>query len=177
MNGDDIKDAITSTTYYTAILTQEFTVKYSYVKNDANAIHKFIANIKTYSLNVNAKNINHSIDGINDENSSDLNHQLLKAVLTALKPESIPSFLPTTGTSYDTLNNLIEAITLQLTTSGSNLQNEIKQKFMPSQGGGGSSSSLSTSKKNRKSHKSYHTSIGKTKKHHRGNNNKISFVH
>ena len=39
---------------------------------------------------------------------------------------------------------------------------------------GGSSS---TSKKNRKSHKSYHPDIGKTKKHHRRRHKKISFVH
>ena len=39
---------------------------------------------------------------------------------------------------------------------------------------GGSSSK---SKKNRKSHKSYHPDIGKTKKHHHSHHKKISFVH
>jgi len=40
--------------------------------------------------------------------------------------------------------------------------------------GGGSSS---TSKKNRKSHKSYHPDIGKTRKHHHSRHKKVSFVH
>ena len=39
---------------------------------------------------------------------------------------------------------------------------------------GGSSS---TSKKNRKSHKSYHPDIGKTRKHHHSRHKKVSFVH
>jgi hypothetical protein len=174
MTGDDIKTTISYTTYDKDILTKEFLKKYLDANNSDNPINKFIMAIKTYSLNSNASRIT----GFNvGETSPEISPPLLKAVLTALKPEGISSLLSITGTSYDTLNNLIEAITLQLKTSESNLQNEIKQKFMPSQGGGGSSSSLSTSKKNRKSHKYYHPGIGKTRKHHRCNHNKNSFVH
>jgi hypothetical protein len=77
------------------------------------------------------------------------------------------------------LDNLLGKIIESLNNLSSELWQKISDEYktIATQAGGGSSSSLTTSKKNRKSHKSYHTSIGKTKKHHRGNHNKISFVH
>jgi hypothetical protein len=173
MDGDNIKSTISNETYDKEILTAQFLDKYSEANNTNGPVNKFIMAIKSESLNAIARNIRY----FQGQSDTDINHNLLKVVLTALNPESIPSFLPTTGTSYDTLNNLIEAITAGLRTDESLLQNKIKELYTAIQAGGGSSSSLTTSKKNRKSHKSYHTSIGKTKKHHRGNNNKISFVH
>lgn len=55
-----------------------------------------------------------------------------------------------------------------------------KAKAIPVSGtpSGGGSSSSSSSKKNRKSHKSYHPDIGKTRKHHyNADHKRVSFVH
>ena len=103
------------------------------------------------------------------------------ALLQPLSPATpaTPQNLP-----IPTLERFIEQINaIFLNNSGSNdekygLTALIAKKYSSQEGGGGTSSSSAKSKKNRKSHKSYHPGIGKTRKHHSHSEPKrISFVH
>jgi len=136
----------------------------------------FAEAIKNKSLNESAITIKEFTGGEN----ADINYNLLKVVLAQLSPDNIKETVKHENLQDEslTLNKLLAEIIESLNTSTSELWKKISEEYTKNapQAGGGSSSSLSTSKKNRKSHKSYHTSIGKTKKHHRGNHNKISFV-
>ena len=175
-NGNTKSDVATSN-FEKLIFTTDFIARYPNSNEESNPINNFILAIKNYSFNKNAKSINPHLT-ISPESESQLNHQLLKAVLDALEPKTIKELLPVTGTSYDTNDNLINAITALFNSGDSKLKPkilEIYTKLLSSQGGGSFSSSMS--KKNRKSHKSYHPGIGKTKKHHHGHHKKISFVH
>ena len=174
---NNLKPDIGPTNYEELILTANFLEMYPESDKSGTSINNFILAIKNYSLNSNAM----KIKMFTDDFPNNLNHQLLKAVLDALEPTGIKTLLLATGTSYDTLDNLINAITAMFTISSENsLQAKIKELYMKAtvaSASGGSSSTLSTSKKNRKSHKYYHPGIGKTRKHHRCNHNKNSFVH
>ena len=134
-------------------------------------IYSFIEAIKSNSLNSKAKKIK-AFEG----NDTEINYRLLTAVLTNLNPDIIKQVgLPEQIASLD---QLLGKVVEMLNTSNSDLSKRISESYnqsVSSQGGGSFSSSMS--KKNRKSHKSYHPGIGKTKKHHHGHHNKISFVH
>uniref|UniRef100_A0A6C0EY89 Uncharacterized protein n=1 Tax=viral metagenome TaxID=1070528 RepID=A0A6C0EY89_9ZZZZ len=84
-----------------------------------------------------------------------------------------------TDLSLDKIDDIIRA--LRKTNAGYSFVdiidklNEREQASLRSSDQLGGSSS--TSKKNRKSHKSYHPDIGKTRKHHHSRHKKVSFVH
>jgi len=164
-----IKSAVN--TKYDALLQSIMPDKGDSVKKN------FAEAIKNNSLNKSAI----TIRPFESENKNDINYDLLKVILTQLSPNNIKEKVKLENPEDKslTLDNLLAEIIRMLNTPSTELWKKISAEYAKTvpQGGGGSSSSLSTSKKNRKSHKSYHTSIGKTKKHHRGNNNKISFVH
>jgi hypothetical protein len=150
----------------------------SIIPDDENSPkNMFAAAIKSKSLNGSAK----SIETFESGENADINYNLLKVVLTQLSPNNIKETVKPKNPQdkFLTLDNLLGKIIESLNNLSSELWQKISDEYktIATQAGGGSSSSLTTSKKNRKSHKSYHTSIGKTKKHHRGNHNKISFVH
>jgi len=172
-----IKIDLDASNFEKLIFTENFIRQNQGSNVEGNPINNFILAIKNYSLNSNANTIRPN-DAITQDKYPELNHQLLRAVLDALDLTSIKGLLPDMDTSYDTMGNLIEAITALFKNKEGKLQPKILElynKFASSQGGGSSSSSVS--KKNRKSHKYYHPDIGKTKKHHHGHHKKISFVH
>jgi hypothetical protein len=172
-----IKVDVNASNFEQLIFTENFIRQTQGSNVEGNPINNFILAIENYSLNSNANTIRPK-DTITQDKYSELNHQLLRAVLDALDLTSIKGLLPNMDTSYDTMGNLIEAITALFKDKEGKLQSKILElynKFASPQGGGSSSSSKS--KKNRKSHKSYHPDIGKTRKHHHIHHNKISFVH
>jgi len=183
--GEDgmIKKEVKTDNFEILIFTEQFLGSYpgSYPgsNDESNPINKFIMAIKAYSYNSNANNINTKLN-IAKELHSNLNHELLKAVLDALAPAIIKDYL--IRQPPKSLDDLLKTLTRDLSTPDETnfLTTKIKALFTAStssQGGGGSSSS-SSSKKNRKSHKSYHPDIGKTRKHHSHTEPKrVSFVH
>jgi len=179
--GEDgmIKQEVKTDNFEILIFTEQFLGSYPGSNDESNPINKFIVAIKAYSYNSNANNINTKLN-IAKELHSNLNHELLKAVLDALAPAIIKDYL--IRQPPKSLDDLLKTLTRDLSTPGetNSITTKIKALFTAStssQGGGGSSSS-SSSKKNRKSHKSYHPDIGKTRKHHSHTEPKrVSFVH
>ena len=174
-----IKGEVETSNFQSLIFTQEFLGSYNDSDTEENPINKFIMAIKDYSYNSNANKINSSLN-IPVQESSNLNHALLKAVLDALAPESAKRLL-SSSTSLKDLATLLKELTPMFTSATDTaLKKKINNLFMPgsSEHGGGGSSSSSSSKKNRKSHKSYHPDIGKTRKHHyNADHKRVSFVH
>ena len=174
---DKINANVDNSNFESLIFTTEFKSKYPESDSQSSPINTFIMAIKSYSSNTNAKNLKTEIQ-IQTGEEDNLNHELLKAVLDALAPADVKNYLSRyTPTS---LNDLLEKLTQYLSKTGeiNSLTSKITELFnvIKSQGGGGSSSSYS--KKNRKSHKSYHPGIGKTRKHHSHSEPKrVSFVH
>lgn len=179
VNSDKINETVNNSNFEGLIFTTEFKSQYPESDSQSNPINKFIMAIKAYSYNSNANNINTKLN-IGKELHSNLNHELLKAVLDALAPAIIKYYL--IRQPPKSLDDLLKTLTSDLSTTDetNSLTTKIKALFTAStssQGGGGSSSS-SSSKKNRKSHKSYHPDIGKTRKHHSHTEPKrVSFVH
>jgi hypothetical protein len=173
------KSDVDTTSFQSLIFTQGFITAYPDSNNESNPINLFIMAIKNYSYNSNANKINPTLT-IAKELDNNLNHDLLKAVLDALSPTNVTTYL--SSQKPKSLDVLLKTLTRDLSTPGetNSLTTKIKELFAAptsSQGGGGSSSS-SSSKKNRKSHKSYHPDIGKTRKHHSHTEPKrVSFVH
>lgn len=135
----------------------------------------FLAAIKSRSLNSRA------IPSISD-NPDDINHNLMKAVFIILEPSrlmteigNIASFNPLELTSLDTLLTLLTRMLGEGTDISRAINTEYTKVVAPSSGG----SSSSTSKKNRKSYKSYHPGIGKTRKHYNSHDEpkRVSFIH
>lgn len=178
VSGDIINEKVDNNNFESLIFTPEFKKQYpDSQSSQSSPINTFIMAIKTYSSNANAKELKTGIQ-IQTGEEDNLNHELLKAVLDALAPADVKNYLSRyTPTS---LNDLLEKLTQYLSKTGeiNSLTSKITELFnvIKSQGGGGSSSSYS--KKNRKSHKSYHPGIGKTRKHHSHSEPKrVSFVH
>lgn len=177
--GEDgmIKQEVKTDNFEILIFTEQFLGSYPGSNDESSPINLFIMAIKSYSYNSNANNINTKLN-IAKELDSNLNHELLKAVLDALAPAIIKDYL--IRQPPKSLDDLLKTLTSDLSTTDetNSLTSKIKALFTAtkSQGGGGSSSSYS--KKNRKSHKSYHPCIGKTRKHHSHSEPKrVSFVH
>lgn len=177
--GEDgmIKQEVKTDNFEILIFTEQFLGSYPGSNDESSPINLFIMAIKAYSYNSNANNINTKLN-IAKELDSNLNHELLKAVLDALAPAIIKDYL--IRQPPKSLDDLLKTLTSDLSTTDetNSLTSKIKALFTAtkSQGGGGSSSSYS--KKNRKSHKSYHPCIGKTRKHHSHSEPKrVSFVH
>ena len=118
----------------------------------------------------------------------DMNGAKLQTALTNLSLDNINDIiqeLEKQNSNYS-FENIIDKLNEELLNSKSRLVNEIDPFMHDTQGMrrglnldsgfvfGGSSSK---SKKNRKSHKSYHPDIGKTKKHHHSHHKKVSFIH
>lgn len=174
---DKTKDEVKTSDFDSLIFTDDFNRIFP-TQSKTDPIRKFIEAIKNYSYNSNAKIIDSDLN-IAEDLDSNLNHVLLKAVLDALAPDNVKKYL---GRKIPkSLDDLLETLTQNLSTKGetNSLKTKITALFTDTklQGGGGSSSS-SSSKKNRKSHKSYHPDIGKTRKHHSHTEPKrVSFVH
>jgi hypothetical protein len=177
VDGGKIKVEVETSNFESLIFTQEFINSYADSNSETNPIYSFIMAIKDSSFNSSANKIQH-IENLSTEEESKLNHALLKAVLDALATESVKGYLSNT-TPPNELAALLTTLTPMFTDTNSSLRTEINKKYLtvaPSEHGGGSSSS--SSKKNRKSHKSYHPDIGKTRKHHyNADHKRVSFVH
>lgn len=173
---DKTKDEVKTSDFDSLIFTDDFNRIFP-TQSETDPIRKFIMAIKDYSYNSNANKINSKLQ-ISESQGSDLNHQLLKAVLDALAPSNVRTYLA--RQKPNSLDDLLTKLTIMINSEETNpLTSKITSLFTDTkpQGGGGSSSS-SSSKKNRKSHKSYHPDIGKTRKHHSHTEPKrVSFVH
>jgi len=172
-----INPEVATNEFENLIFTQKFLDSYPGSNEEHKSIQEFIMAIKNYSYNSNANKINPKLN-IATELNSNLNHELLKAVLDALAPAIIKDYI--SRQTPKSLDDLLTKLTIMINSEDTNpLTSKITALFTDTkpQGGGGSSSS-SSSKKNRKSHKSYHPDIGKTRKHHSHYEPKrVSFVH
>ena len=182
VNGEGkINPEVATGNFESLIFTKGFTEVYADSNTEETPINKFIMAIKDSSFNSSASKIQ-LIENLTSEEGSKLNHALLKAVLDALATESVKGYL-SNPTPPKELAALLTTLTPMFTETNSSLRKEINEKYetaiTPISGTqvGGSSSS-SSSKKNRKSHKSYHPDIGKTRKHHyNADHKRVSFVH
>jgi hypothetical protein len=148
----------------------------SLTTGDSGPKPPFLEAIKSRSLNSSA------IPSIEDA-PNDINHNLMKAVFTILDPSrlmtelvKIASFQTLDPPSLDTLLTLLPGMLSGSTDISQEINKEYAKVIAPTSTGGSSSS---TSKKNRKSHKSYHPGIGKTRKHSNSHDEpkRVSFVH
>jgi hypothetical protein len=171
MDGDKLKSDLTSN--YDNVLKG--------IQGDDNntPTYSFIEAIKSNSLNSKAKIIQSFEGGVD----ADINYYLLKAVLTNLVPDAINQLVSSDSSieTVNSLNQLLGILVKMLNKPSSDLFTRISSSYhdnvKPPKDIQGGSFSSSMSKKNRKSHKSYHPGIGKTKKHHHSHHKKISFVH